>query len=193
MAKICTECGLKHDSKAQKCVNCGAVLQIIQKDVNRKRIIIISLVAIVLIVATVLTVSYLSTPEAKVKSIMRSFQNNDVDAVVETFPAFIRNFYDEKGIDTDDIFYEWVNGLSDYIFSYNIDKVASPSTNQKNTILSTFYLYSDYGYDPDDIEDIKLVWLKMRGGTPGLWGSSNNRFVMIKQEGKWYWWPFTLE
>lgn len=190
MAKICIECGLKHDNKAKQCVNCGSELEVIQADAKRKRIIVIALVSIILIAATIIGVTYFSSPEAKVKSIMKAFQKNDVDAVISSFPDFVINYLDETETDTTQFFEEWVATLSDYIFSYNIDKVAAPSTSQKTVLLTTFYYLEEYGYDESKLSDVQLVWLKLRGGTTGLWNSSDNRFVMIKYDGKWFWWPF---
>ena len=190
MAKICTQCNLKHGNDATKCVQCGGQLEVIQSDVKKRKIIISSLIAVVLVIVIVLGIVFFTGPKAKVRGIMRDFKQGDVEGIVDSFPEFFINY---TGVGEEALEAEldpWVQSLSEYIFSYNIDKLANPSTREYNDVLASLDEYRDYGYDPAKLTDVKVVCLDMRGGVPGFWGSSFEKFVLIKYDGAWYWWPF---
>lgn len=192
MAKICTQCNLKYSNKSHKCVQCGSELEIIQSDLKKKKILIgilIGLLSVALIVGAVL---FFTGPKAKVRSIMRAFKKGDVEAVVETFPDFV-----VASGDLDDYLkYQlpsMVSDLSDYKFTYKIDRVADPSSKERNNVLDHMIILEEYGFDPLKFEDIKVVFFTMKGVSPGKWGSSFDKYILIKYDGTWYWWPFYYE
>lgn len=186
MAKLCPNCNLKHSNDAEKCVQCGTELEVIKSDVRKKRIIIISIVSIILIALIVGAVIYFTSPEAKVRSILKDFNDGDVEGVINSFP----DFFLKSGYLDEEAFGKNIAMLSDYMFSYNIDKVVNPSSSDRDTVLTTLSHFEQYGYDASKLQDIKVIWTNMRGGIPGFWGSSFDKFVMIKYDGAWYWWPY---
>ena len=190
MSKICTPCNLKYSNSAHKCVNCGSELEIVQADAKRKRIFIASLIGIVLILVIVSSVIYFTGPRAKIKSIMRDFRQGDVDGVIACMPDFLIKSGD---LSNDFIPYQLPNVIktfSEYGFSDNVDKIASPSSKETNYVLTHLEYYRQYGYDPEDLQDIKVVIFSMKGVNPGYWFSMFEKFILIKYDGIWYWWPY---
>ncbi len=190
MAKICTQCNLKYSSKALKCVQCGSELEVIQADLKRKRIFI-GILAGVLSIALILGAILVFTgPKAKVRGIMRAFRRGDVDAVIETFPDFLLESVDLSEEYLKIQLPDAVTNLSENKFSYNISKIASPSSKEKNSVLEHLDKLGKYGYNPSKLQDIKVAIFTMKGITPGKWYSSFDKFILIKYDGVWYWWPF---
>lgn len=189
MAKICKECNIKHDNSADKCARCGAPLEVIHKDVKKKKIILFSILGLVLTIALIVGIIYITSPEARVRGIMEDMKDGDTSGVVDAFPEFFIEANGGKAALVE--YYDtWVKNESSYIFSYNIDKTVGPSTKEENAIRKSLVYYTHAGYDESKLQDIKAVWLDMRGGIPGFWGESLEKFVMIKYDGQWYWWPF---
>ena len=193
MAKYCPQCNLKHSNKAEKCVKCNGELEVIQADLKKKRFLIGFLIGILTVALIVGGILFFTGPKAKVRSIMQAFKRGDVDAVVDTFPDFII-----ASGDLDEQYLEYqlpnlVSNLSEYKFSYKITKVANPSFKEKENILAHISRLEEYGCDPLKLQDIKVVFFTMKGVSPGQWGSSFNKFILIKYDGTWYWWPFYYE
>lgn len=189
MAKICPNCNLKHQSHAQKCVQCGAELEVIKSHAKRKRILIICIISALLIGIIVGSILFFTGPKAKVRSIMRALKKGDMEKVVETFPDFLL-----QSDDLDDYLKyqlpQLVKSFSEYKFSYNIQEVNDPSTKDKQNALDHMDTLHKYGYDPLKLQDIKVAYFTIKGVSPGKWGSSFNKFILIKYDGAWYWWPF---
>ena len=189
MAKICKECNIKHDNSADKCARCGAPLEVIQKDVKKKKIIIFSILGVILTVALILGIIYITSPEAKVMDIMKDINNGNTAGLVDSFPDFFIEANGGKAVLVE--YYDsWVKSEASYVFSYNIDKVVGPSAREEEAVRKSLVYYTHAGYDESKLQDIKAVWLDMTGGIPGFWGASLEKFVMIKYDGQWYWWPF---
>lgn len=190
MAKICNVCNLKHGDVATKCVNCGGELVIIESSLKRKWIFIYSAIALVLIAATVMAFFWFTGPKAKIREVMGAYKKADVAAVVDAYPPFLLN---ATGLSREELEQEeqrFVNEFSDYLFSYNIDDVKKPSSNEREEILEQLNWFEDFGFDERKLEDIRLVWASMRGGEKfGAWSKSDLRFVVIKYDGQWYIWP----
>ena len=189
MAKICTECGLKHYSTARRCVKCGSKLKIIKKDQIRNIIIIMLSIAIVTSLAIAIIVPIMQSPETKLKRIMNYIIDNDSRAVFDSYPHFYIAHLEEE-----DPFYaiplrERIKQLSDYIFSFNVHEIVKPSTSQRTDILKQISECADYGYDPAQLEDMRVIWLEIRGGIRGLWYTTYEKFVMIKYNDEWCLWP----
>lgn len=185
MAKLCPQCNMKYANSADKCIKCGAELEVIKSDVKKKRIIIVSIISVLLIAAIIVGVLYFTSPEAKVRAILNDFKQGNVEDIINSFPEFFK----KSGFLNEEAFAENVARLSDYMFSYNVNKAANPSTRETTEILESLSTFEEYGYDYSKLQEIKIVWTDMRGGIPGLWGNSMDKFTMIKYDGAWYWWP----
>ena len=188
-AKVCKQCNLKYKNRAETCVSCGSELSMIESTFRIRWSLIYAAIALVLVLATTLSVSYFTSPKAAVKKILKAYKGNDVETVVDSLPPFL-NY--STGLDREELeeyMEKSVKDLSDYITFYHVEDVKNPSSNEREEVLETLSYYKDFGYDEDKLEDIKLVWAGMRGGPVGTWNFTNERFVMIKYDGQWYWWP----
>lgn len=189
MAKYCTQCNLKHSNKADKCANCGAELAVRGSDAKRKKIIITALISMLLIVAIVVGIVILTGPKAKFRQIIRSFKSGDVDAVISTMPEFLIN----SGEIDDYLEGQLPRAVSEWAefkFSYNIDQCSSPSTKEKYNVINHLNSMEKYGYDSDKLENIKVVLFSFTGTSPSNLGSGFDKYILIKYDGVWYWWPF---
>lgn len=189
MSKICNQCQLKHTNGAVKCVNCGSELVFIKSSVIIKRTLIISSVVAAVVAITVMLALYFTSPEAAVRKMMEAYKRSDVPAVADCYPEFLQ---EATGMSRGE--YDWsmmrsVENLSKYIFSYNVEKAKTPSTNEQSRIKGELLNYSEYGYDESKLEAIRMVWIGMRGGRRGYWSDTNHRFIVIKYDGKWCVWP----
>ena len=190
MAKICNVCNLKHGDVATKCVNCGGELVIIESSFKRKWIFIYSAIALVLIAATVMAFLWFTGPKAKIREVMGAYKKADVAAVVDAYPPFLLNATGLSREEFERDQRQAVRNFSNYLFSYSVEDVKKPSTNERNEVLEQLESFKDYGYDERRFEDIRLVWVGVRGGGElGYWNDSDMRFVVIKYDGQWYIWP----
>ena len=189
MAKYCTQCNLKYSNSAEKCVSCGAELAVRESDVKKKKIVIIALISVLLIAAIVVGIVIFTGPKAKVRQIIRSFKRGDVDAVISTLPEFLINsgeIDDYLAGQLPMAVSEW----SEFKFSYNIDQCSSPSTKERSNVLQHLDSMKKYGYDSNKLEDMKVVLFSFTGTSPSNLGSGFDKYILIKYDGTWYWWPF---
>ena len=191
MAKICPQCNLKHGDNATKCVGCGGELVIIESTFKKKWIIIYSAIALVLVLATVIALLWFTGPKAKIRKVMRAYKNDDVATVVDAYPPFLINATGLTREEFERDQQQAVRNFSNYLFSYSVEDVKKPSTNERSEVLEQLERFADYGYDESRLEDIRLVWVGVRGGGEfsGYWNDSDLRFVVIKYDGRWYCWP----
>ena len=190
MAKTCPVCNLKHRNSAVKCVSCGAELQATKADKVKRNILIISAVSLLLVVSIIFAVVYFTGPKAKFRSIMRDFKQGDLDGVTDAFPKFFLYSYEENKAYFSMDLPNTVSDLSEYSFSCKIDKISNPSVSDVNGLRMHLDEYKKYGYNPDKLEDVKVVIFTMKGVSPGQWGVGFNKFILLKYDGEWYWWPF---
>lgn len=189
MAKICTQCNLKHTNDATKCVQCGSELEVIKSDLKKKKIIITSIISILLVAIIIFAVMFFTGPKARVRSVMRNLKNGNSERVVDSCPDFIIDYFGGEDM-FEKLLEEYVEVQSEYIVSYNIDKVVSPSSNEKTQILEYLDYFEENGYDESKLDDIKIAWLNIQGGfAPGFLNSNLGRFLLIKYDGRWYWVP----
>lgn len=192
MAKICPQCGVKYKNSATKCIMCNTEFQDNHVSKNKKKILIFVIVGVILAAAVVTSILLFTGPKAKVRHIMDSYKRNDAEAVIATFPSF---FMETDQINIDLYLTEIelnVRDMSDYIFSYNIEKAEKPSSQEREEFMENFRHYGGDNFDEDKLEDIRIVWINYKGNVPGIWPSRAVRFIMIKYEGKWCWWPATV-
>ena len=190
MAKICKECGVKHRNNATKCVHCGAPFEDVPHYAKKKKLIILVIVCAVLVLAAIASVIYLTGPEAAVRRIMESHKRNDVQAIVDSFPSFL---LEAEGVDRDELIADLsssVESMSEYMFSYSIEKVNDPSDGDREKLIKKTQLVVGDDFNESDIKDIKVVWVKFTGNVPSVWPSGSTRFVMIKYDGRWCWCPY---
>lgn len=190
MAKMCPACNLKHKNSATKCAGCGAELSHSESYVHKKRIIILSIISLLLIVATVLSIVYFTSSRAKLRRLMRDFKKGDIDGVMELFPDFLLNARDENFYYFEVQLPNAVKHFSENPFSYRIDKMGNPTSRELDSIVEHLEDYTPYGYDRNKLEDAKMAMLTIRGTSPVNLGSSFDRLLFLKYDGKWYWWPF---
>jgi hypothetical protein len=190
MAKICKQCNLKYKNSAVTCVSCGSSLEVIESSFKAKWAVIYSAIALLLILATVLALLWFTGPKAKIRKVMRAYKNDDVSAVVDAYPPFLLNATGLTRAEFEKDQQQVVRNFSNYLFSYSVEDVKKPSTNERNEVMDQLERFADYGYDASRLEDIRLVWVGVRGGGElGYWNDSDMRFVVIKYDGRWYCWP----
>ena len=190
MAKRCPECGVKHSNKALQCLACGAELKSAEDVIEKKKTLIVLISCILLLAAVIISVIYFTGPRAKFRSIMRSYKRGDVDGVMDTFPEFYTNAYDINQFYFDHQLPDFIDSLSELSFSFKINKVSDIPAKDLEHVLAHLEEYRDYGYEPAKLQKVKVVLFTMRGASPGFLGFPADRYIMIKYDGKWYWWPF---
>ena len=72
MSKVCKQCGILHENRATKCAVCGTAFNDKHIYAKRRRIIILSVLAALLLVAAISYAAYSVTPEAAVRRIMNA-------------------------------------------------------------------------------------------------------------------------
>lgn len=189
MAKICKQCNLKYKDSATTCVNCRSELETVESSFKAKWILIYSALAVALVTFAVTSFIYLTGPRAAVKGLLRAYSNNNVSAVVDCFPNFLVNAMGEDRESVEANISKSVNDVFEYITFYNVESVKNPTSNKRNKILESLDEFKEFGYDESKLEDIKIVWTGVRGGPVGTWNFTDERFIMIKYDGSWYWWP----
>jgi len=194
MAKVCKACGLNYHNYADKCFCCGAPLQINKKIRAIKIAVVSTLILAVAIAVAVSLYDYYTSPVSVTDEIMNAYMDGDEAAVMATFPAFLNHAKDLGEYEMKYGFKYWYWGdivmMQDYLFSYNTDRVVTPSDKQREQLIESISEMIGEHFNPDIIEDVKMVWVDFRGGTMGYWGLNHTRFVMIKYAGEWCWWPF---
>ena len=120
-------------------------------------------------------------------------RQNDAKSVVASVPAFLLesdNFDAERF--ANDVIYDAIF-ISYQSFGYRVDKTASPSTKERDQIISELKYYGGSDFDEGELDEITLVWVSHdMEYIVGMWQASIVRFVMIKYDGHWYWWPDTV-
>lgn len=192
IAKCCEKCGVRHRNETLTCAICGTPFKdAAKKNFQRKMTVILTVVAVFVISLSTILIMRSIGPEALARDIMRSYKNNEPDALIETFPSFLTESenFDEKSYIKD--MSKSVQRMSSYIFSYNSNKAVTPSEREQGELIQNFADFGGDRFDPSKLEEIKAVWVDFRGGeTPGLWSTYHVRFVIIKYDGEWCWWPF---
>ncbi|MBQ7923646.1 MAG: hypothetical protein IJ325_13900 [Clostridia bacterium] len=189
MAKICRQCGVKYKNSATKCIMCGTEFNDVHIYAKKKKHLILGIVGTILAAVTVVMIIFSTGPEAAVWRIMESHKRNDVEEIVESFPDFLMESenFDEKAFMVD---VKSVTGyFSKYIFSYNIGAAQKPSSRECAELMEVFRYYAGDAFDESQIEDIRMVWVNYKCNIPSFWPSRATRFIMIKYEGRWCWWP----
>ncbi len=192
MSRKCPRCGVKYTSKATHCVLCNIELPDNHIHADRKKILIFLIVGILVAAAAITLTLIFTGPKAVARKVISNYKKNDPDAVYETYPSFLieSDRIDQKMLKED--LERNVNDMSDYIFSYNIDKVEKPTTKEIKEFIRSFHVNGGAAFEEEKLQDIRIVWINYKGNITGIWPTRAVRFVIIKYDGKWCWWPETV-
>ena len=192
MAKMCPQCGVKYQNKATKCVMCKIDLSENHGHKIMKKLVFSGIIGIVLVGIAITLVSMLTGPKAAVRRIVEGFKQNDPQSIMAMLPDFV---LESDKIDRRELELEMTTDaltLSKFIFSYNIEEVKDPSFQEREKLMEDFRYIAGEDFDDREIKDIKIIWVNYKGDIPGFWPSHATRFTMIKYQGRWYWWPETV-
>ena len=133
---------------------------------------------------------YNTSPETRVKEIMQYLKDGDFDAVMDSLPSFIWQYEqtDEAQIQFDISFF--VDRMNSYIYSFNTNNEITPSERQIEELIDSIKKIVGDEFDASVITDVKVVWVDVRGGVRNFWQTTHERFVMIKYQDEWCWWPY---
>lgn len=193
MAKFCKHCNIPYKKFAYKCVICGTVLEKKRKTPMQIALIAISItLSACLLIASCayLIYDYNTSPETRVKEIMQYLKDGDFDAVMDSLPSFIWQYEqtDEAQIQFDISFF--VDRMNSYIYSFNTNNEITPSERQIEELIDSIKKIVGDEFDASVITDVKVVWVDVRGGVRNFWQTTHERFVMIKYQDEWCWWPY---
>lgn len=192
MAKICKNCGIKHENSAKKCAACGTPFNDEHIYAKKKKYLIIAICSVLLLAAAIGLIIFSTGPRAAVRRIMNAHKRNDFEAIVDTFPDFL---LESEVLDSEEFLRSTekvVGSFSQYIFSYNIEKAETPNSNERENYLELFSYFGGENFDESEVEDITIVWVNYKGNIPGFWPSQGTRFVVFKYKGEWCWWPSNI-
>ena len=193
MAKICPNCHLTYKKYAYKCVSCRTVLEKKKKTPLQIALIVISITLSVCLLSGVtgmLVWKHLTDPATKTHEVMTHIKNGDVDAVMDCLPEFLTQS-DVAELEKIEMQIDFnVMKLHEYLYSFNTQKAVTPSGRQMDELIDSIKMTVGEDFDPEVIEDVKMVWVDIRGGLTNFWQTSHMRFTMIKYQGEWCWWPF---
>ncbi len=192
MSKMCPHCGVKYQNSATKCLICKIELPENHGHKKMKKLVFSGIIGIVLVGIAITLVSMLTGPKAAVRRIVEGFKQNDPQAIMAMLPDFV---LESDKIDRRELELEMTTDsltLSKYIFSYNIEEVKDPTSQECEKLMENFRYIAGEDFDDREIKDIKIIWVNYKGDIPGFWPSHATRFTMIKYQGRWYWWPETV-
>jgi len=189
MAKVCSKCGVEYKNSATRCVMCGTEFHDAHVYAKRKRCIILGITGVVLAVVLGVLLVLSTGPRAAVWRIMESHKRNDVEAIVESFPDFLMEseVLDEKAFMVD--VKSLANYFSKFIFSYSIGQAQIPSAREQEEVVEVFRYFGGDAFDEERLEEVRTVWVDYKGNIPSFWPSRASRFLMVKYDGRWCWWP----
>ena len=189
MAKICKQCGVKHNGNAKTCGICGAPFEDVRVTIIRKTLIIYAIVAFLVASLVVTLIVVTSGPRGTVRKILGYYSQNDPVSIVNTYPSFA---LETEDWDMDKLVFSIsrsVEYMSEYLVYCSTSKPESPNERDRNQLVEYFCTGFADTIDEDKLEDIQYVWVKLEGQSGGVWSRAITRFTMIKYDGEWYWWP----
>lgn len=192
MAKICKKCGVKYNNNATYCVMCGAEFYDERGLKERKFKHISKIVFGILAAAALVFIIFNTGPKAAVRRIMSNYKRNNADAIVATYPSFLM---ESDKFDKETLIWDTKNNVqsvSGYLFSYRIDSMDDPSSREYDELMANFRYFGGNDFDESDIEGIKIIWVYYTGNVPAVWPMHATRFIVIKYQGHWCWWPETI-
>ena len=193
MSKVCKKCGVKHKNSAYVCMACGEPFEKGRTFPDFYKYSKYIFYGIILALIAVILIIYFTSPETAARSVVKAYKMNDAASVVASVPEFLLesdNFDAERF--ANDVIYDAIF-ISYQSFGYRVDNTAPPSAKDRDRIISDLHYYGGDDFDEDELSDITLVWISHdMEYIVGMWQASVVRFVMIKYDGHWYWWPDTV-
>ena len=189
MSKLCKACGLKHRNSALKYASCKTPFNDQKQRAKKRRLIILTIAVAVLITTAVFAILHYSGPKGVTRRVMDAYRENDPESLVDTLPPFYVNADGSNREKMIQQYAPFVKRLSNYIFSYYLDEPLVPSERQREELMKQIRYFAGADFKESDIEDIRFVWVHFTGDVLYIWPKYTERFIVIKYEGDWYWWP----
>ena len=189
MSKLCKQCGVKHRNDAKKCAACGREFNDAHIYAKRRRIIILSVAATVLLVAAIAYAVYSSTPEAAVRRIMNACKRADADTVASYYPDFLleSDKVDKTRLLTDTEIE--VKYFSKQLYTFYLEDPLTPSERECERLIESFEAVGGENFDKSKLGEIKMVWVNYRLDVYYFWPKRSTRFIVFEYDGRWCWWP----
>ena len=189
VSKVCKNCGVKHRNSATKCAMCRTEFNDSHIYAKRRRIIILSICAVLLIASAIAYTVYSKTPEAAVRRIMKAYEKADVDTVISYYPEF---YLESDKVDSRrlrlDIEVD-VKSFSRELYTFYLEDSATPSERECEKLIETFRYYGGENFDDNKLGEIKMVWVNYRSDIYYFWPKHGTRFIVFQYDDNWYWWP----
>ena len=147
MAKICKNCGVKHENSAKKCAACGTEFNDEHLYAKRKKHIILAVLGVILLAAAITFILYSTGPKAAVRRIMNGYKKADAETVTSYLPEFL---LESDKIDGERFLLETeanVKSFSRYLFSFNIEDPGTPSDKEREELIEAFKYYGGDNFD----------------------------------------------
>lgn len=193
MSKVCKKCGVKHKNSAYVCMACGEPFPSGYTKPDIFKYVRFVIPGIILVLVAVFLVIYFTGPSFAVRKIMNGYRDNDPEAVIESYPSF---FMESVLVDKE----TWINDVkfnvkvsSQYVHKYKLEKAQNPTESEREKLLEDIRIFGGRDFDVSDIKDIKIIWVTYDVDFAGVFPHAGLRFVMIKYEGRWCWWPDVVE
>ncbi len=189
MAKFCKKCGVKHANRAFRCAACGTPFPSGRDYPDLMKYTRYILYSILPLAAAILLIIHFTGANAAAKRILKAFEKNDAEAVIEAYPEF---WMESDRINKEVVIGETEAGvklISENLLSYRLLEIADPSYHEQEALMESIRYYAGDDFDEDDVKNVKIVWFAVNMEHANSWSSGAVCFVMIKYDGSWYWWP----
>ena len=192
MSKVCKQCGILHENRATKCAVCGTAFNDKHIYAKRRRIIILSVLAALLLAAAISYAAYSVTPEAAVRRIMYACRKADVDTVISYYPDF---YIESDKIDKKKLLMNTdlrVKKFSEDLYSYYLEDPETPHEKECEALILNFEDFGGENFDRSKLGEIKMVWVNYRLDVYYFWPKRSTRFIVFEYDGRWCWWPYNI-
>lgn len=189
VSKVCRKCGVRHRNSATKCAMCRTEFNDSHIYAKRRRIIILSICAVLLISSAIAYTVYSKTPEAAVRRIMNAHNEGDFDTVISYYPDF---YLESDKVNKERLLLDaefGVKKMSKELYTFYLEEPATPSDRECEELLESFKYYGGDNFDEEKLGDIKMVWVNYRIDVTYFWPKRGTRFIVFEYDGRWCWWP----
>ena len=189
MSKVCRKCGVRHRNSATKCAMCRTEFNDSHIYAKRRRIIILSICAVLLISSAIAYTVYSKTPEAAVRHIMNAHNEGDFDTVISYYPDF---YLESDKVNKERLLLDaefGVKKMSKEIYTFYLEEPATPSDRECEELLESFKYYGGENFDEEKLGEIKMIWVNYRLDVTYFWPKRGTRFIVFEYDGRWCWWP----
>lgn len=189
MSKVCRKCGVRHRNSATKCAMCRTEFNDSHIYAKRRRIIILSICAVLLISSAIAYTVYSKTPEAAVRRIMNAHNEGDFDTVISYYPDF---YLESDKVNKERLLLDaefGVKKMSKELYTFYLEEPATPSDRECEELLESFKYYGGENFDEEKLGEIKMIWVNYRLDVTYFWPKRGTRFIVFEYDGRWCWWP----